>query len=116
MANSLKNARASSKYPPKFNNRENRQTTHGNTLAVLDAAYTIAVDDAITHVSAAGTFTVTLPTAGASEGRVLKIYQSGAGAITLSPSVTDVTLNAAGEWAEIFCDGTTWYRVAGFQA
>ena len=96
--------RVPSRYPGKFNARENRLISH-NYAAIASSAndetISVAEDDSITHVIIGSTgCTVSLPKAELSLGRLLKIFVADeatsailsqeAGSATLSPGTYEI--------------------------
>ena len=113
------NPRKSTKYPAKFNQRENRASTHNNSLLVTNTeTVALATDDAISFVRNTGTSTVTLPPAAENTGRCICFLQTDAATLTIAQNASGenidgadasfTALDAADDWAELFCTGSEW--------
>lgn len=121
MANSIKNARSSSKYPSKFNKREISASMRNFSLAVTDSALSLSPDDGITHVRNTGAVTITLPAAAESKGRCISFLQTDAAVLTIAQNADGAnidgadanftSLDAADDQVELFCDGSEWIIV-----
>lgn len=121
MANAVHNPRRSAKYPAKFNQRENRASTHNYSMAVIDSALALKSDDGISFVRATAAATATLPPAAENKGRTICFLQSAAATLTVAQNAdgadidgadADFTsLDAADDWAEFFCTGSEWLIV-----
>ena len=122
MANSVKNPRVSSKYPQRFNKRENRGSTHQHTLLVSDAAYTILTTDSIAFVRNTGAVSITLPDAGENVGRCIKFIQVDLDQLTIVQAADGANIDgadasftgcdAADDQVELYCDGSEWLVTA----
>lgn len=95
----------------------------GVTIATHSAAATLGTSDlGKTHVCTVTTaYTVTLPAASGSSGKVITVVVAGSSTnlLTLAAAGTDTIdgqatrLLWAGEAAILYCDGTTWTKVGG---
>jgi len=112
MANELHNQKLPSRYPAKFNKRENRASTHNNSLVETDSAFTFTTSDGINACKNTGANTLTFPDANENKGRCLSIRQEDAATPTFAnndgATIESATLAAAGDWVEYFCTGTEW--------
>lgn len=115
------NRRRVSSYPDAdmFNQRENRLVDHAHTLLVSSAESVALSDtDGVSFVRNAGVSTVTLPPAASCKGRVISFLQVDANTLTIGQNAdganidgadADFTaLDAADDWAELFCTGSEW--------
>jgi len=79
--------------------------------------YSIIADDEV--ILCSGTFTVTLPGAGSSEGKVFYIKNTGSGTVTISSDETiddDDTydLGSQYDFISVVSDGTEWWVITRY--
>ena len=91
------------------------------TLLVSDGDAVIQEDDGINFVRNTGANAITLPEAKRSVGRTICFLQADANIMTITQNADDAnidgadanftSLDAADDWAELFCDGSEWIIV-----
>jgi len=98
--------------------------SRGSAPVTKTASFTLgATDSFVVCNGAAANVTITLPTASANKGRVLKVKNlSGTYTVVSSASNvvpigsgtagTAILAATAGAWAELVCDGTNWVVMA----
>lgn len=119
------NRKKMSRYPDKFNQRENKAATSNYQLVTLSTeSFTLETEDGVDAIRCSGACTIVLPPSGENQGRRLTVYQVDTAQMTLTPNGSDavstegtaVDLDAAGDWAELQCGGSTWFVIKRFQA
>lgn len=83
---------------------------------VTASGYTALATDSTVLVNSAGAFTLNLPAAAASTGRVYRIKNINTGIVTVTPADADtidgnanITLATRYESVDLICDGSAWY-------
>lgn len=120
MANVFHNKVSTTKFfsGSKINKREKAVSQSIATVAVTDSAYSIASDDGIDCFRNAGAVTITLPPAAENKGRCITFLQTDVNTLTIAQNAdsanidgadSDFTsLDAADDWAELYCTGSEW--------
>lgn len=121
---SIENQRRCHNYPrgDAFNTRENRASDHNKSCLVSSAeSVALVEEDCISFVRNLGASTITLPPAGSSQGRCISFLQADAAILTVAQNADDAnidgadadftSLDAADDWAELFCTGSEWLIV-----
>lgn len=120
MANSFNNKIPTTKFfsGSKINKREKAVSQSIYGVAVTDSDYTITSIDGIDHIRNTGANTITLPNAAENKGRCIGFIQVDANIMTIAQNADSAnidglnldftSLDAADDWADLYCTGTEW--------